>query len=75
MTDALVTPPEIRIWWDLVDPHYYYYYFAKALHVILRCRIENWTTQGREGCAQWREENTQWLGARYSVVGDGSRSS
>ena len=20
MTDALVTPPEFRIWWDLVDP-------------------------------------------------------
>ena len=50
MTDALVTPPEFRTWWDLVDSHYYYYYYyAEALHVILRCRIENWTTQGREG--------------------------
>ena len=52
MTDDLVTPPEFRTWWDLVDSHYYYYYYyyyAEALHVILRCRIENWTTQGREG--------------------------
>ena len=37
--------------------------------MILRCRIENWTTQGKEGPAQWREEilsglelDTMWWG-------------
>ena len=69
MTDALVTPPEFRTWWDLVDPHYYCYY-AEALHVILRCRIENWTTQGREGRLE-----LSGLELDTPVVGDGSRSS